>query len=69
MIDMTLCLNEGCPLKAVCYRSAVHHGVLDHQSVARFSINDDGKCDHFVQKYCTDLSQKLPRKRDKKETP
>ena len=50
MIDIALCTNEGCPLKAICYRSAVHHGKLDHQSVTRFHINDNSKCDHFIEK-------------------
>ena len=48
MTDLVLCTNEGCPLKAVCYRSVVHHGVLDHQAVERFHISDYGQCEYYV---------------------
>jgi hypothetical protein len=46
MPDITLCINEDCPLKDKCKRNSKHYEKLIHQSFTKFELKD-GKCKYY----------------------
>ena len=48
MSDITLCVNKGCPLRAVCKRG--EEGKDEHQSYAMFFIEENLKCSDYIPK-------------------
>lgn len=47
-MDITICLNQECPLKSTCHRHEENRpfSVSDHQSMAIFGY-ENGKCDSY----------------------
>lgn len=46
MIDITLCVNDKCPIKKKCYRWMCQDK-NEYQSYAKFEPKD-GECEHFI---------------------
>lgn len=48
MPDLTMCVNDGCPMRTKCYRfMAVANP--NRQSYMKFWFREDGTCDDFVE--------------------
>ena len=49
MPDITMCTNDDCPLAKQCYR---HEATAsDWQSIQKFTPNEQGGCDFFMEIY------------------
>ena len=48
MPDLTMCINDDCPLAATCYRHEAKP-TPGRQSFAAFKQNADGTCDGFLE--------------------
>ena len=53
MGDITLCVNQECPLKDSCKRNVQNYKKRENraQSYALFYPNEDSTCDHYMHYY------------------
>lgn len=53
--DYTACENTECSLRGSCYRAIFPWS--EYQSVATFTLKNDGTCDHYLYEPGTDAAQ------------
>lgn len=51
MEDITLCINDSCPLLERCLRHLSHHKNYGLQSYSRFNSLNEDDCEFFVPKF------------------